>query len=159
MSSIFMVLPTGSRANPGGPAKVAIFASALFGTISGSSAGNVYTTGVFTIPLMKKCGYQPHFAGAVEAVASTGGMFTPPIMGATAFLVADFLGVSYWTVCARRLSARRAVLRHAAHSGDTRPCVWGKRRAAENLPACATCCVRAGTTSRPLPYWSSAWAC
>ena len=101
MSSIFMDLAYRlTRKSQGGPAKVSIFASALFGTISGSSAGNVYTTGVFTIPLMKSCGYQPHFAGAVEAVASTGGMFTPPIMGATAFLVADFLGVSYWTVCA-----------------------------------------------------------
>lgn len=99
MSSIFMdlafCLTRGSR---GGPAKVAIFASALFGTISGSSAGNVYTTGVFTIPLMKKCGYTPAFAGAVEAVASTGGQIMPPVMGAAAFIMAEFCGVSYGTV-------------------------------------------------------------
>lgn len=83
----------------GGPAKVAILSSMFFGSLSGSVAANVATTGQITIPLMKKTGFSPELAGAVEAVASTGGMFTPPIMGATAFLVADFLGVSYWTVC------------------------------------------------------------
>ena len=96
MSSIFMDLAYRlTRKSQGGPAKVAIFASALFGTISGSSAGNVYTTGVFTIPLMKKCGYQPHFAGAVEAVASTGGQIMPPVMGAAAFIMADLTGLGY----------------------------------------------------------------
>ncbi|MCH5277651.1 MAG: TRAP transporter permease [Desulfovibrionaceae bacterium] len=96
MSSIFMDLAFRlTRKSQGGPAKVAIFASALFGTISGSSAGNVYTTGVFTIPLMKKCGYLPHFAGAVEAVASTGGQIMPPVMGAAAFMMAEFCKVSY----------------------------------------------------------------
>ncbi len=99
MSSIFMDLAYRlTRKSQGGPAKVAIFASALFGTISGSSAGNVYTTGVFTIPLMKKCGYQPHFAGAVEAVASTGGQIMPPVMGAAAFMMAELCGVSYLEV-------------------------------------------------------------
>ena len=99
MSSIFMDLAYRlTRKSQGGPAKVAIFASALFGTISGSSAGNVYTTGVFTIPLMKKCGYQPHFAGAVEAVASTGGQIMPPVMGTAAFLMADLSGAGYLNV-------------------------------------------------------------
>ena len=99
MSSIFMDLPCLlPRTSQGGPAKVAIFASALFGTISGSAAANVYGTGTFTIPLMKKVGYTPHFAGAVEAVASTGGQMMPPIMGAAAFIMADVIGVSYLTI-------------------------------------------------------------
>lgn len=79
----------------GGPAKAAIGASSLFGMISGSQVANVVSTGVLTIPLMKKSGYQPEFAGAVEAVASTGGMFLPPVMGATAFLIAEVLQVRY----------------------------------------------------------------
>lgn len=82
----------------GGPAKVAVVASALYGTISGSSTANVVTTGSFTIPLMKKSGFSANFAGAVEAVASTGGQFTPPIMGTTAFVLASVVGVSYVTV-------------------------------------------------------------
>lgn len=79
----------------GGPAKTAIASSALMGMISGSPAANVVTTGTFTIPLMKRMGYSPETAGAVEAVASTGGMFTPPIMGAAAFMMAEFLNMSY----------------------------------------------------------------
>ena len=79
----------------GGPAKTAIASSALMGMISGSPAANVVTTGTFTIPLMKRMGYKPATAGAVEAVASTGGMFTPPIMGAAAFMMAEFLNVNY----------------------------------------------------------------
>ncbi len=79
----------------GGPAKVAIFASALFGSISGSAVANVVTTGAFTIPLMKSIGYRPHFAAAVEAVASTGGQIMPPIMGAGAFIMAEMVGVPY----------------------------------------------------------------
>lgn len=82
----------------GGPAKVATISSALMGMISGSAAANVATTGAFTIPLMKKTGYKPHFAGAVEAVASTGGMIMPPIMGSAAFLMAQYLGVGYNTI-------------------------------------------------------------
>lgn len=82
----------------GGPAKVSILASSLFGTISGSAVANVATTGVFTIPLMKKSGYKPYFAGAVEAVSSTGGQIMPPIMGAAAFIMATFIGVPYATV-------------------------------------------------------------
>lgn len=79
----------------GGPAKVAIISSSLFGTVSGSSAANVVGTGSFTIPMMKSMGYKPHFAGAVEAVASTGGQIMPPVMGAGAFLMAEILGVPY----------------------------------------------------------------
>lgn len=82
----------------GGPAKVAVIASALMGMINGSALANVATTGAITIPLMKKTGYRPEFAGAVEAVASTGGQFAPPIMGAVGFIMAEFLGVSYTTV-------------------------------------------------------------
>lgn len=79
----------------GGPAKVAVLSSGLMGTISGSSVANVCTTGMFTIPLMKSVGYKPHFAGAVEAVASTGGQIMPPVMGAGAFILAQILGVPY----------------------------------------------------------------
>lgn len=79
----------------GGAAKVSVVGSALFGSISGSQVANVVTTGVLTIPLMKRGGYKSEYAGAVEAVASTGGMILPPVMGAVAFLMADFLQVSY----------------------------------------------------------------
>jgi TRAP transporter 4TM/12TM fusion protein len=82
----------------GGPAKVACVTSGLFGSVSGSAVANVMTTGTFTIPLMKRLGYRPAFAGAVEAVASTGGQIMPPIMGAAAFVMAEFMGVSYLTV-------------------------------------------------------------
>lgn len=83
----------------GGPAKVAIFSSALQGTISGSSVANVVTSGSYTIPMMKKLGYRKEFAGGVEAAASTGGQIMPPIMGAAAFLMVEFIGgVSYWQI-------------------------------------------------------------
>lgn len=82
----------------GGPAKVAIFSSGLLGTINGSSIANTATTGAFTIPLMKKVGYKPYFAGAVEASASTGGQIMPPVMGAAAFIMTEFLGVPYKTI-------------------------------------------------------------
>jgi len=82
----------------GGPAKIAIFASAFLGTINGSSIANVVTTGSFTIPLMKKIGYKKEFAGAVEAAASTGGQVTPPIMGAAAFIMAEFTHIPYLTI-------------------------------------------------------------
>ena len=87
----------------GGPAKIAVITSAFFGTISGSAAANVYATGTFTIPLMKRSGYTPVFAGAVEAAASTGGQLMPPIMGAAAFLMADILGIPYIKVCVAAL--------------------------------------------------------
>ena len=79
----------------GGPAKVAVIASGLMGMINGSAIANVATTGTITIPLMKRTGYKKEFAGAVEAVASTGGQFTPPIMGAVGFVMAEFLNLSY----------------------------------------------------------------
>ncbi|WP_407691367.1 TRAP transporter permease [Robertmurraya mangrovi] len=83
----------------GGPAKVAIFSSALQGTISGSSVANVVTSGSFTIPMMKKLGYRKEFAGGVEAAASTGGQLMPPIMGAAAFLMVEFIGgITYWEI-------------------------------------------------------------
>jgi TRAP transporter 4TM/12TM fusion protein len=85
---------------PGGPAKVGVIASGLMGTIQGSSAANVAATGMFTIPLMKSLGFRPHFAAAVEAVASTGGMFLPPVMGSSAFIMAEYLNVSYGYVAA-----------------------------------------------------------
>ncbi len=84
--------------SPGGPAKVSVIASALMGMINGSAIANVATTGTITIPLMKKTGYKKEFAGAVEAVASTGGQFTPPIMGAVGFVMAEFMSVSYTKV-------------------------------------------------------------
>ena len=84
----------------GGPAKVSVLASSLFGTISGSSIANTVTTGSLTIPAMKRIGYQGHFAGAVEAASSTGGQITPPIMGAAAFLMVEFLEIPYTTIIA-----------------------------------------------------------
>ena len=85
-------------ASAGGPAKVAVISSALCGMVSGSSVGNTVTTGSVTIPMMKKTGYKAEFAGAVEAAASTGGQIMPPIMGAAAFLMAEYMGISYATV-------------------------------------------------------------
>jgi TRAP transporter 4TM/12TM fusion protein len=79
----------------GGPAKVAVVASSAFGMVSGSIVGNIMSTGIVTIPLMKRFGFKPHFAAAIEAVASNGGQIAPPIMGATAFLIAEFLQISY----------------------------------------------------------------
>lgn len=83
---------------PGGPAKVAVLASALMGMINGSAIANVATTGTITIPLMKRTGYKKEFAGAVEAAASTGGQFCPPIMGAVGFVMAEFLNLNYTQV-------------------------------------------------------------
>ena len=84
----------------GGPAKVAVLCSAFFGTMSGSGIANAITTGSFTIPLMKRVGYKPHFAAGVEATASLGGNIMPPVMGAAAFVMADFLGIDYMQVVA-----------------------------------------------------------
>src|SRR3546814_17039916 len=79
----------------GGPAKVAVVSSGLFGMLSGSPTSNVLTTGTLTIPTMRRCGYDRVYAGAVEACASTGGALMPPVMGAAAFLMANFLNVTY----------------------------------------------------------------
>ena len=84
----------------GGPAKVAVISSAFMGTVSGSSVANVAGTGSFTIPMMKKLGYRKEFAGAVEAASSTGGQLMPPVMGAAAFLMAEFVGVPYIDIVA-----------------------------------------------------------
>jgi len=83
----------------GGPAKVSVVSSAFFGSISGSAVANIITTGAFTIPSMKRNGFPPYYAGAIEACASTGGTLTPPIMGATAFIMTEFLQISYLKVC------------------------------------------------------------
>lgn len=82
----------------GGPAEASVLSSALLGSINGSAVANVVTTGTFTIPLMKKVGYRPEYAGAVEAVASTGGQILPPVMGAAAFVMADLTGIPYSTI-------------------------------------------------------------
>ena len=87
----------------GGPAKVAVISSALCGMVSGSSVGNTVTTGSVTIPMMKKTGYRGEFAGAVEAAASTGGQIMPPIMGAAAFLMAEYVGVPYSSIIVRAI--------------------------------------------------------
>lgn len=100
MASVFLELAClVTRKARGGPAKAAIFGSALFGSVSGSAAANVYATGTFTIPLMKRVGYRPEFAGAVEAVASSGGLIMPPVMGSIAFVMAEYTGISYLSIC------------------------------------------------------------
>ena len=95
-------------ASAGGPAKVAVISSALCGMVSGSSVGNTVTTGSVTIPMMKKTGYDPDFAGAVEAAASTGGQIMPPIMGAAAFLMCDYIGQSYGKIALTAIRSSRA---------------------------------------------------
>ena len=90
-------------ASSGGPAKVAVISSALCGMVSGSSVGNTVTTGSVTIPMMKRTGYKPEFAGAVEAAASTGGQIMPPIMGAAAFLMAEYMGIPYGQVALKAI--------------------------------------------------------
>ncbi len=90
-------------ASAGGPAKVAVISSALCGMVSGSSVGNTVTTGSITIPMMKRTGYRPEFAGAVEAAASTGGQIMPPIMGAAAFLMAEYMGIPYAQVALKAI--------------------------------------------------------
>ena len=83
----------------GGPAKAAIMGSCMFGMITGSQVASVTAAGVVTIPLMKRAGYQPIVAGSIEALASTGGMLVPPVMGATAFIIPEMIGGTYWDVC------------------------------------------------------------
>lgn len=100
-SDLFMDLAFGLTGRSiGGPAKAAVVSSALVGCISGSASANVATTGVFTIPLMKKAGYSPEYAGAVEAVASTGSQIMPPIMGSAAFIIAETLGIPFKMIIA-----------------------------------------------------------
>ncbi|MCY0095978.1 TRAP transporter permease [Hoeflea ulvae] len=119
----------------GGPAKVAILASSLFGTLSGSTVANVMSTGVVTIPMMKRSGFPARYAAAIEAVASNGGQIAPPVMGATAFIIAEFLQISYAEVVLAALLPAifyylllyRQVDRYAAAHGLT-----GEQK--ENLP-------------------------
>ena len=100
----FMDLAMGTMGSrPGGPAKVSVVSSALFGSIMGSGPANVMATGTFTIPLMKRFGYDPAFAGAVEAAASNGGQIMPPVMGAAAFILAELVGSTSILRCAAAL--------------------------------------------------------
>jgi TRAP transporter 4TM/12TM fusion protein len=103
----------------GGPAKVAIFSSAFLGTISGSSIANTVTTGSLTIPAMKKVGYPPHFSGAVEATASTGGQITPPILGAAAFIMVEYLEVPLKDILAAALIPALASLFWYIYNGSS----------------------------------------
>jgi TRAP transporter 4TM/12TM fusion protein len=104
ISSFFIDLANSiAGASAGGPAKVAVLSSALCGMVSGSSVGNTVTTGSITIPMMKKTGYKAEFAGAVEAAASTGGQIMPPIMGAAAFLMAEYMGIPYGQVALKAI--------------------------------------------------------
>ncbi|MEZ5766578.1 MAG: TRAP transporter large permease subunit [Paracoccaceae bacterium] len=107
----------------GGAAKISVVGSALFGSISGSAVSNVVTTGVVTIPLMQRGGYTKRDAGAIEAVASTGGQLTPPIMGAAAFLMAEFLDISYFTVAGAAVLPAALYYLSGLHPGrpDRRP--------------------------------------
>ena len=114
----------------GGPAKVSIFGSALFGMISGSSVANTVTVGSLTIPAMIRLGYKKHFAAAVESTASTGGQITPPIMGAAAFLMIEFLGLPY-----RPSSWRPSCRLSCISSACSCRCI--SRRSATGCAACA----------------------
>lgn len=135
----------------GGPAKVAILASSLFGTLSGSTVANVMSTGVVTIPMMKRSGFPARYAAAIEAVASNGGQIAPPVMGATAFVIAEFLQVPYTdVVLAAALPAffyyyllYRQVDRFAAHNG-----ILGEPR--ESLPPFLPTLVRSWPLLLPL---------
>jgi len=109
LGQFFMDLALGvAGRSRGGPAKVAVVSSALYGTLSGSSVSNVYTTGSFSIPLMKRIGYRAQFAGAVEAAAGVGGMIMPPIMGVGAFVMAEMTSIPYWTIA--KCAALSAIL-------------------------------------------------
>ena len=104
ISNFFISLANSiAGASAGGPAKVAVISSALCGMVSGSSVGNTVTTGSVTIPMMKRTGYKPEFSGAVEAAASTGGQIMPPIMGAAAFLMAEYMGIPYGQVALKAI--------------------------------------------------------
>jgi TRAP transporter 4TM/12TM fusion protein len=129
----------------GGPAKAAVVASGFMGSVSGSAVANVMSTGIFTIPLMKRVGYDPRFAGAVEAVASTGGQLMPPVMGAAAFVMADLLQTPYRdiaiaaiipallyfaaTLFAVDLQARKLGLREIGETGEAPPTVLATMKA------------------------------
>lgn len=135
----------------GGSAKISVVGSALFGSISGSAVANVVATGVVTIPMMKRGGYKPHQAGAIEAVASTGGSLMPPVMGAAAFVMAEFLQVSYGAVMVAALIP--AVLYYAVLFivADLEAARGGITRVEENLIPRARDVMRAGWFF-PIPF-------
>ncbi|WP_346429715.1 TRAP transporter large permease subunit [Paracoccus sp. DMF-8] len=140
----------------GGPAKVAVISSAMMGTISGSGVANVVTTGQFTIPLMKRFGYRPAFAGGVEATASMGGQLMPPVMGAVAFIMAETLGIAYVEVVKAALIPAILYFGAAfwmAHLEAGRKGLVGMRR--DQLPSARGGDPgRAGICCCPWPRWS-----
>lgn len=137
----------------GGPAKVAVIASGLMGMVSGSAASNVVTTGQLTIPLMKKNGYQPHFAGAVEAAASSGGTLCPPILGAAAFIMVELIATPYSTIV--RASILPALLYYlsvflSVHYEAKRLKLYGLPK--EELPALRQVMAEGGHMLLPLVF-------
>ncbi len=127
-----------------GPAKICVVGSALFGTISGSAVSNVASVGVFTIPMMKRTGYSARDAGAIEAVGSTGGQLMPPVMGAAAFLMAEFIEVPYAEVALA--AAIPAVLYYFGLYAQV-DLIAGKgkfERLNETIPLVPRCCATAG---------------
>jgi len=135
----------------GGPAKTAIVASGLMGMISGAPVANVATTGTFTIPLMKRVGYTPVAAAAIEAVASTGGMFLPPVMGAGAFIMAEYLGVPYLTIAAAAIVPAALYYLMLLMTADARAARGGlKGLPATELPSAGEAMRKGGHHAIPL---------
>lgn len=128
----------------GGPAKVAVAASAFFGSISGSAVGNVVGTGVVTIPMMKRAGFAPSYAGAVEAVASTGGQIVPPVMGAAAFIMADYMGADYSAVMLAALPSALLYYLAIFINVDLRAARQGIRRIDPSQMPSATSALKSG---------------
>ena len=155
---LFMDFATGLTGHhTGGPGKVAVVSSSLFGAISGSAVANVMVTGQISIPLMKRTGFRPEFAGAVEAVASTGGQIMPPIMGAAAFVMAEFLGVSYGEVRDLVDHSGAAVLHRLFLGGAFRGQAPRPERSAEDLncrSSAAWCAPTAICSCRSRSSWS-----
>jgi TRAP transporter 4TM/12TM fusion protein len=132
----------------GGPAKVSVVSSGLFGMISGSAIANTVTTGVMTIPLMKKVGFSPRFAGAVEASASCGGQITPPIMGAAAFIMAETLGIPYnQLILVAVVPASAALPGHPVDGAPGGQAAEAGGHAGRRDPQLGWCCAAAGTCS------------
>lgn len=156
----------------GGPAKVAVISSAFFGTISGSAVANVVGTGTYTIPLMKRTGYAPHFAASVEAVASSGGQLMPPVMGAAAFVISEMTGESYLKIClaavipsllyymglfsAVHVEARRISLRGLRN--DEVPPFWGTLKSQGYLAISALVLIYFLAVQLTSPSFAAFWA-
>lgn len=156
----------------GGPAKVAVISSGFFGTISGSAVANVVGTGTYTIPLMKRTGYAPNFAAAIEAVASSGGQLVPPVMGAAAFVISEMTGESYLKICvaaiipsvlyytglfaAVHMEARRANL--SGLSEEEVPKFWGTLKSQGYLAISALVLVYFLAVELRSPSFSAFWA-